>query len=75
MILSVVVPVHNEEENIRPFYKNLTKILSKHVGASYEIIFVNDGSHDNTAEHIRKICAKNKRLKLLQLSRQFGKEA
>jgi glycosyltransferase involved in cell wall biosynthesis len=74
MILSVVVPVHNEEENIRPFYKNLTKILSKHVGASYEIIFVNDGSHDNTAEHIRKICAKNKRLKLLQLSRQFGKE-
>lgn len=71
--LSVVVPVHNEQENIEAFYTSLEAVLQK-LDEAYEVFFVNDGSSDATAELVRKLHKKNKRIRLLQLSRRFGKE-
>src|SRR4051812_21297231 len=71
--LSVVIPVHNEQENIGPLHSDLKKVLQK-LGGQYEVIFVNDGSSDATADVIAGLCRASKQVKLLQLSRRFGKE-
>jgi len=55
-MISVVIPVYNEERNISPLYKRLEPVLRK-VGG-YEIIFVDDGSRDGTAKEITNICRK-----------------
>ncbi len=67
-LISVVVPVLNESENIPILYED----LKKNLGKSYEIIFVNDGSTDDSGEVIEKIQRKDKRIKLITLSRNFG---
>ena len=54
--ISVVVPVYNEEESVKECYLEISKVLES-MGRSYEIIFVNDGSKDNTLE-VLKECAK-----------------
>lgn len=75
MKLSLVVPCYNEEENVKSFYDCCTKVLDENI-ADYEIIFVNDGSRDNTWKELLKIKeygANN--LKLVNFSRNFGKES
>ncbi len=73
-VLSVVIPVHNEADNIQPLYMVLDPVL-KHVSKNaYEIIFVDDGSHDSTARVIADLHGMNGRVKLLSLSKNFGKE-
>lgn len=72
-MISVVVPVHNEEDNIKPFYTGLAATLNN-LSMAYEVIFVNDGSGDATAEIITELHKQHRQVKLLQLSRQFGKE-
>ncbi len=67
MKLSVVIPVMNEEENIEPLFKALREALE---GLDYELIFVDDGSTDNTVQKIKELA--DKRTKLLVLSRNFG---
>jgi len=69
--LSVVVPIYNEEEVIEETYRRLTAVLEG-MGGSYELVFVNDGSRDRTAEIVRALCRSDKRLKLIDLSRNFG---
>ena len=72
-MLSVVVPCYNEEENIKNFYTELTKTLNK-LDYDYEIIFVDDGSHDSTWNEIKNISGSDS-VKAVSLSRNFGHPA
>lgn len=70
-ILSVIVPLYNEELVIDEMYARLTRVL---VGEDlvYEIILINDGSQDRTMQLAKKICRQDKRVKLISFSRNFG---
>ena len=72
-ILSVVTPVYNEEENIGEFYSRVLK-ATQDLNLELEIIYINDGSHDNTIEIINRQSEKDNRIAVLDLSRNFGKE-
>jgi glycosyltransferase involved in cell wall biosynthesis len=69
--LSVVVPMYNEEEVIETTYRRLTSVLAS-LGETYELIFVNDGSRDRTAEIVRRFCDADPQVKLVDFSRNFG---
>jgi dolichol-phosphate mannosyltransferase len=71
--ISIIVPVFNEAKNIELLYSELTKILST-TGYNFEIIFVNDGSKDKSQEKLEKLKKEDNRVKLLNLTRNFGKE-
>lgn len=73
-LLSVIVPCYNEEEGLLAAIERLTTVLG---GANipYELIFVNDGSRDNTMAIIEKASKKDSRVRGLSFSRNFGKEA
>ncbi|MEX2615882.1 MAG: glycosyltransferase family 2 protein [Alphaproteobacteria bacterium] len=71
--LSVIIPCYNEEKNLSPLYDRLLPVLQKCV-ESYEIIFIDDGSTDNTASKINELSVENSNIKGLILSRNFGKE-
>ena len=74
-LLSIVIPAYNEEKNIPLIYQELRKVLEKVFDKyDYEIIFVNDGSKDNTWEEIVKLAKKDKKVKGINFSRNFGKE-
>ncbi|MFH0802244.1 MAG: glycosyltransferase family 2 protein [bacterium] len=68
---SVVVPVFNEEESIETTYSRLKGVMDS-LGESYEILFVNDGSRDRSAGILRDFCRRDRRVKLLDFSRNFG---
>ena len=70
-VYSIVVPLYNEEEVIAETYKRLTAVMDQADGP-YELIFVNDGSRDNTPALARALCAKDTRVRLLSFSRNFG---
>jgi glycosyltransferase involved in cell wall biosynthesis len=71
--LSVVVPVFNESGNIEALLARLTPVLER-VVASHEIIFVDDGSSDDTMATLRKVHAQDRRRRAVSFSRNFGKE-
>lgn len=68
--ISIVVPCYNEEDNIIPLTEILLKTLKKY--NDYEIIFVDDGSYDKTLKKIKEIRNKNKKIKIISFSRNFG---
>ncbi len=72
--ISIIVPTYNEEENIKPFLERTEKVLDK-IGKSYEIIFALDPSLDNSENIILEEIKRNKNIKLLKFSRQFGQPA
>ena len=72
--LSLIVPCMNEEQNIQEFYDRTEAVLSK-LGLSYEILFVDDGSTDNTVDKMEKLAEINDSIRVLEFSRNFGKEA
>jgi len=72
--LSVVVPVYNEETNIKPFLERLERVLAVIVD-SYEIIFCLDPSSDRTEEVIMREIDRNPKIKLIVFSRRFGQPA
>ena len=72
--LSIVVPCYNEEEAIPYFYEEINKV-SKEMKNDFEFIFVNDGSKDNTIDIVKDLSKKDKRVKYINFSRNFGKEA
>lgn len=74
MKLSLVVPCYNEEGNIALFYKEAMNVFSKS-GFDYEIVFVNDGSTDSTSEILKKLVSGPIPVKIINFSRNFGKEA
>ena len=73
-LLSVVIPSYNEEENIEITAKTIGDILTD-AEIEYELLFVSDGSSDGTYEIIEKLSGEDTRIKGLQFSRNFGKEA
>jgi len=72
--LSVVIPIYNERENLKPLTDRLLSVLPS-LGVGYEIIYVDDGSRDGSGELLRTLCAANPRLRLVQLRRNFGQTA
>lgn len=70
---SLVIPVFNEETNLPKLYHELTMTLGT-IKPSWEIIMVDDGSKDNTWEEIKTLSRKEKRLKGIRLSRNFGQQ-
>ena len=72
--ISIVVPVRDENENIKPFLQRTENVLNT-IGKSYEIIFALDPSSDNTEKVILDEIKRNKNIKLLVFSRQFGQPA
>jgi glycosyltransferase involved in cell wall biosynthesis len=72
--VSLVVPVFNEEASIGIFLEAIAPIIEA-LGCKYEILFVNDGSSDNTLQALRSAKARDAAVKILSLSRNFGKEA
>ncbi|TWB27587.1 glycosyltransferase involved in cell wall biosynthesis [Nitrospirillum bahiense] len=72
--LSIVIPMHNEEGNLAALFQRLVPVLEG-IGMPFEIICVDDGSRDGTFAALRDHQAREPRLKLLRLSRNFGKEA
>src|ERR1700738_1410865 len=73
-LLSLVVPVFNEDESINLFLDTVEPYLDS-AGLRFEIVFVNDGSRDDTLAHLLDRSARDPRIKVVNLSRNFGKEA
>lgn len=74
--ISVIIPAYNEEKNIPLAYQELKKVFQTcGNGYTFEIIFVNDGSKDNTLKEIEKIAAQDSTVEYVNFSRNFGKEA
>lgn len=76
-LLSVIVPCYNEEENVPYFYEEFLKnkdFFDKE-GIDFEIIYVDDGSRDNTVSKVKELRARDERVRLVSFSRNFGKEA
>jgi len=70
-IISICVPVHNEQENIEPLYINLTNVIES-IKADFEIIMVNDGSCDKSGDILDSLAKRDSRVKVIHLCRNFG---
>ena len=73
-VLSVVIPIHNEEPSILPLYDRLTAVLEK-LRRPYEIIFVDDASSDRSFDLLANLVETDPRLKVVRLRRNFGQTA
>jgi polyisoprenyl-phosphate glycosyltransferase len=71
---SVVIPVYNEESNVRELAERLVPVLDK-TNKGFEIVFVDDGSRDQTAQMVRSLAAADPRIKLIRFARNYGQEA
>lgn len=76
-LLSVIVPCYNEEENVPFFYEEFIKNTDffHEKEMEWEILYIDDGSKDKTAEEVKKLHARDEKVHLLSFSRNFGKEA
>lgn len=72
--ISIIIPVHNEEKNIPLICEELLRVFSP-LPYSYEIIYVNDGSTDNSQKIIERLTEASDKIKSIEFSRNFGKEA
>ena len=73
-LISVVIPAHNEGKNIFLLHEKLASVLDR-IGKEHEIIFVDDGSSDDTLPQLKSISEKNPRVRVIALSRNFGQTA
>jgi glycosyltransferase involved in cell wall biosynthesis len=73
-LLSIVVPVYNEQENVEPFYDRMSAVLDG-IGCQWEIIFAEDPSTDETMPRILSLRDRDPRVKLMRFSRRFGQPA
>src|SRR5215467_489505 len=74
LVLSIVIPIHNEEPSILPLYDRLTAVLEQ-VRRQYEILFVDDASNDRSFELLANLVQTDPHLKVLRLRRNFGQTA
>ena len=74
--ITVIIPVYNEEANIEPLQQEISDIFSQlNDRYQYEILFVDDGSKDSSLDTIISLSKKSERIRYIELSRNFGKEA
>ena len=73
-IISIIAPCYNEEETIEPFLRRIEEILTQ-INEPYEIVFINDGSRDNTLNVLLNAKQNFKNIRIINFSRNFGKEA
>ncbi len=73
-IISIIVPCYNEQEALPYFYEEITKVFST-MNYDYEVLFVNDGSKDDTLKLLVEYAEKDTHVKYFSFSRNFGKEA
>ena len=71
-LLSLVVPVYNESDTIGVFYERATKALAAIPGLNYEVLFVDDGSRDDSYAQLLKLAQRDSRLRIIKFSRNFG---
>lgn len=72
-VISIIVPVYNEEKNTSLLYEKISNVMAG-LPYEWELLFINDGSNDNTLEEIEKIVSSDNKVKLIDFSRNFGKE-
>lgn len=72
--ITIIIPAYNEEESLPPLYKRLEKLMNSMEHYEFEILFVNDGSKDNTIRLIKEYREKDNRICYVDFSRNFGKE-
>ena len=75
MKLTTIVPCYNEQEALGLFYEELNRVTKQMSDVTFEILFVNDGSKDDTLKIIKKLAKADERVKYVSFSRNFGKEA
>ncbi|MBN1253880.1 MAG: glycosyltransferase family 2 protein [Deltaproteobacteria bacterium] len=73
-VISVVIPIFNEERNIAPLYRGLKAVLEG-MEAEYEVIFIDDGSDDASSEVLQGLAKNDKRAKVIQFRKNFGQTA
>ena len=73
--LSIIIPMYYEEKVVNECYKRLKQMVEKLKGYDYELIFVNDGSKDNTLTLLEEIAKNNNKVKIISFSRNFGHQA
>ena len=73
--ISIVVPCYNEEASLPIFYKEINRISKEMSECDFELLFINDGSRDKTLSILRDMAKKDKRVRYISFSRNFGKEA
>lgn len=73
--ISVIIPCYNEQSNITQLYDALKSMADSNKGYKWELLFIDDGSRDNTLAAIKSIALADKRIRYVALSRNFGKES
>ena len=73
-MISVIIPCFNEEESLPHFIKEMNNVMDEMKKVKFELIFVNDGSRDRTLEILKQMAKEDKRVKYINMSRNFGKE-
>jgi glycosyltransferase involved in cell wall biosynthesis len=71
---SIAVPLHNEEDNVKPLYREIKGVMEK-IGLPYEIVLVNDGSSDRTGKILRELKQGDRLLRIIELKGNFGEAA
>jgi dolichol-phosphate mannosyltransferase len=71
-LLSVVVPCCNESDGIEEFYRRTIEVCQRTVPDSYEVLFINDGSTDDTCAHLAELAARDERVVVIDLARNYG---
>jgi dolichol-phosphate mannosyltransferase len=73
-VLSIVFPVHNEAESLEELYTQVSEAIAG-IGYPYELLFVDDGSHDASLDIVKGLAARDRRVRYVSLSRNFGHQA
>jgi cellulose synthase/poly-beta-1,6-N-acetylglucosamine synthase-like glycosyltransferase len=74
-LVSILVPFYNEQEVVWPFYRLITRLIDNYTEERFEILCVDDGRRDNTLACLQEVAAIDPRFRIIELSRNFGKEA
>ena len=74
-LLTAIVPCYNEEEALPFFYAEISRVAAEMKAVDFEFLFINDGSKDGTLRILRELALKDKRVRYVSFSRNFGKES
>jgi len=75
MLISVIIPSFNEEQVIQESYRRMVSVLTNNDLKEFELIFINDGSHDNTLNILKEIASQDPHVRVISFSRNFGHQS